>query len=123
MEVGGIAGKTITEDAETAFELHSRGYNSIYLDRPMICGLSPENYDDYILQRTRWGQGMIQLFIMNNPLFAKGLSFYQRICYFNFCFYWFFGLARVMFYVAPAFFLLGNLRIYHASLMQVLRKR
>lgn len=121
MEVGGISGKTITEDAETAFQLHSKGYHSAYMDRPMICGLSPESYDDYILQRTRWAQGMVQMFIMNNPLLAPGLSLEQRICYFNSCFFWFFGFARVMFYIAPALFLLLGLKIYHASLMQILQ--
>ncbi len=121
MEAGGISGKTITEDAETAFHLHSKGYNSAYMDMPMICGLSPENYDDYILQRSRWAQGMTQLFIMNNPLLAPGLSLHQRICYFNSCFFWFFGFARIAFYIAPALFLIGGLMIYHASLMQILQ--
>lgn len=115
MEAGGICGKTITEDAETAFLLHSKGYNSVYVEQPMVCGLSPESYDDYILQRTRWAQGMVQMFIMNNPLFAKGLSLPQRICYFNSCFFWFFGLARFTYFIAPALFLIFGLRIFHAS--------
>ena len=115
MEVGGICGKTITEDAETAFLLHSKGYNSVYVERPMVCGLSPENYDSYELQRTRWTQGMLQMFIMNNPLFEPGLSWSQRICYFSSCFYWFFGLARFFYFIAPALFLIFGLKIYHAS--------
>src|SRR4051794_12031371 len=32
MSVGGIAGTSITEDAETALELHARGYKSLYVD-------------------------------------------------------------------------------------------
>lgn len=119
MEVGGICGKTITEDAETAFLLHSKGYNSVYVEQPMVCGLSPESYDDYVLQRTRWAQGMVQMFIMNNPLFAPGLSLPQRLCYFNSCFFWFFGLARFAYYIAPALFLLFGLRIFHASGEQI----
>ena len=106
MEAGGVCGKTITEDAETAFLLHSKGYNSVYVEQPMVCGLSPESYDDYILQRTRWAQGMVQMFIMNNPLFAPGLSLPQRLCYFNSCFFWFFGLARFTYFIAPAMFLI-----------------
>ena len=73
MEVGGICGTTITEDAETAFQLHSRGYNSVYVNNPMVCGLSPESYDDYVTQRSRWAQGMVQLVMLNNPLTTKGL--------------------------------------------------
>lgn len=118
-EVGGISGETITEDAETSFHLHNKGYNSIYINRPMVCGLSPETFDDYILQRTRWAQGMIQLFILNNPLFAKGLTVPQRICYLNSCFFWFFGIPRFIFYIAPAAFLILGLKVYHASVIQV----
>ena len=39
---GGFSGITITEDCETAFELHSKGWNSVYVDKPLIAGLQPE---------------------------------------------------------------------------------
>ena len=119
MENGGLSGKTITEDAETAFALHSRGYSSVYFERPMVCGLSPESYDDYIIQRTRWAQGMLQMFLLNNPLFAPGLTLAQRLCYFNSCFFWFFGIVRFIYFIAPATFLLFGLRIYNASWLQI----
>ena len=120
LQIGGVSGQTITEDAETSFNLHSKGLNSVYVDRPMVCGLSPDTFDDYIVQRTRWAQGMMQVFILKNPLVAKGLSMAQRICYFNACFFWFFGLPRFIFYIAPACFLILGLKVYHASLMQIL---
>ncbi len=120
MEVGGICGTTITEDAETAFQLHSMGYNSIYINRPMVCGLSPESYDDYVIQRSRWGQGMIQLLLLNNPLKRKGLSIPQKIAYFNSSFFWFFGIARFIYFISPAMYLIFGLNIYHASWLQIL---
>ncbi|MDH5509151.1 MAG: UDP-forming cellulose synthase catalytic subunit [Nitrospinota bacterium] len=119
-EVGGVRGKTITEDAETSLALHARGLNSAYINRPMICGLSPETFNDYVTQRTRWAQGMTQIFLMNNLLFMPGLTLMQRLAYFNSCFFWFFGLSRFVFYIAPAMFLMFNLQVYHASLLQVL---
>lgn len=119
-EIGGIAGITITEDAETSLELHRRGYNSVYVNRPMVCGLSPETFSGYVTQRSRWAQGMVQLLILNNVLFSKGLRFSQRLCYFNSSFFWFFGLSRFVFYMAPASFLLLNLKVYHASVQQIL---
>lgn len=118
-EIGGIAGETITEDAETAMELHARGYRSVYLNKPMVMGLSPESFDHFIIQRSRWAQGMMQIFVLKNPLFKKGLSLGQRICYFNSCFFWLFGLARVIFFISPLLFLFFGLRIYNASLSQV----
>ena len=120
MEVGGICGTTITEDAETAFQLHSRGYNSIYINRPMVCGLSPESYDDYVIQRSRWAQGMVQLLLLNNPLKTKGLSIPQKIAYFNSSFFWFFGLSRFIYFIAPSMYLILGLNIYHASWLQIL---
>lgn len=119
-EVGGMQGQSITEDAETAFELHRRGYRSVYVNHPMVCGLAPESYADYMLQHTRWAQGMVQIFILHDPLFVPGLSLAQRLCYFNCCLFWFFGIARVIYFIAPAAFLLFGMAIYHASAPQIL---
>ncbi len=120
LESGGIAGNTITEDAETSLRLHDRGYNSVFINRPMICGLSPETFDDYIIQRTRWAQGMVQIFVLANPLFQKGLNLQQKICYFNSCFFWFFSIARFIFYIGPGLFLILGQKVYHASVSQII---
>ena len=120
MEVGGMSGQSITEDAETAFELHRRGYRSVYVNHPMVCGLAPESYADYMLQHTRWAQGMVQIFILHDPLFVPGLTLAQRLCYFNCCLFWFFGIARVIYFLAPAAFLIFGLAIYHASAPQIM---
>lgn len=112
MEIGGIQGDTITEDAETALELHARGYRSVYVDRPMVAGLSPETFSGFITQRMRWTQGMIQIFLLKNPLLKRGLSISQRIGYLNSCFYWFFPLARLTFILAPLLYLLFGIQVY-----------
>lgn len=112
MEIGGLQGDTITEDAETALELHSRGYRSVYVDRPMVAGLSPETFSGFIVQRMRWTQGMIQIFLLKNPLLKKGLTLSQRIGYLNSCFYWFFPLARLTFILAPLLYLLLGVQVY-----------
>jgi cellulose synthase (UDP-forming) len=118
--IGGLSGRSITEDAETAFELHRAGYNSLYVSRPMVCGLSAESYADYMLQHTRWAQGMVQIFLMHNPVFGRGLTVAQRLCYLNCFLFWFFGLARLAYFLAPAAFLVFGMSIYHASAEQVL---
>ncbi|NJD89514.1 MAG: UDP-forming cellulose synthase catalytic subunit [Betaproteobacteria bacterium] len=119
-EIGGLRGASVTEDAETAFEMHRRGYHSRYVARPMVCGLAAEAYVDYVAQHTRWAQGSVQIMLLHNPLFASGLTFAQRLCYFNVCLFWFFGLARVVYLVAPAAFLIFGMSIYHASAVQIL---
>jgi cellulose synthase (UDP-forming) len=119
-EVGGFSGETITEDCETAYALHRKGYRSLYIARPMVCGLSPETFDDLILQRSRWAQGMTQIMVLKNPLFEKGLKLYQRLCYLNSGMYWFFCISRCIFFVAPAVFLLLGLHVFYASVPQVI---
>jgi len=118
-EIGGIQTQTVTEDAETSLELHARGYESLYYDKPMIFGLNPETLSALIQQRIRWAQGMIQIFFLKRPLFKKGLRWYQRLAYFNASFFWFFGIARTIFLIAPLAYLLFGLHIYDASLAEV----
>lgn len=119
-KVGGVVGETITEDAETALTLHSLGYNSAYIDRPMVSGLSPETLGGFITQRVRWAQGMVQIFLLKNPLLARGLSFPQRLCYFSSSFFWFFPFARLTFSLAPAAFLFFSLKIYDSNFIDFL---
>ena len=118
-EVGGIQGKTITEDAETALSLHARGLKSAYIAIPMIRGLQPESFGGLVTQRIRWAQGMIQIFLLNNPI-RLPLKWYQKINYLASTFYWFFGFARFMFLIAPFFFVFFGLKIYSASLSDIL---
>lgn len=112
--IGGISTSSITEDAETALILHSRGYHSVYLVEPLISGLAAETMSGFISQRCRWAQGMIQIFLLKCPLFLPGLTLSQRICYFNSCFFWAFPFARLVYMLAPAAFLIFGLRIYAA---------
>ncbi len=115
-EVGGIAGETVTEDCETALELHSRGWRSVYLPRPLIAGLQPETFDSFIAQRSRWTQGMIQLFLLKNPLLKRGLTVAQRLCYLSTMLYWFFWFWRPVFLLAPLGYALFGLEIYRVNL-------
>ncbi|WP_082007705.1 UDP-forming cellulose synthase catalytic subunit [Tepidimonas taiwanensis] len=113
--IGGIAGETITEDAETAMALHGQhGLNSVYYGKPMIAGLQPETFSGFIVQRTRWTQGMVQIFILKNPWKQPKLTIPQRLAYTSSVFFWFFPFARIVFYIAPSLYLLFGLRIVDA---------
>jgi cellulose synthase (UDP-forming) len=115
MEVGGIAEETITEDCETALELHARGYNSAYINENMVAGLQPETFQGFIVQRTRWTQGMIQLLLLKNPLFKRGLTIAQKLCYLSSNSFWLFPFARLMFLLSPLAYLFFGLHIYRCT--------
>jgi cellulose synthase (UDP-forming) len=119
-QVGGFAGESITEDCETALELHSRGWKSAFIDKPMIAGLQPETFEAFIGQRSRWCQGMIQILLLKNPLFKSGLTFAQRICYMSSILYWLFPVVRFIFLISPMFFIFFDLKIYVANKQEFL---
>ncbi|WP_159711079.1 UDP-forming cellulose synthase catalytic subunit [Geminicoccus flavidas] len=115
MSIGGIQGTSITEDAETALELHARGLTSRYVARPMIAGLSPETFSSFIGQRSRWAQGMIQIMLLKNPLWKRGFTLPQRISYLSSMVFWLFPVARMLFLITPLAYLFFGLQIYRAS--------
>ena len=119
-EIGGFSTTSVTEDAETALDLHSKGFNSLYVSHPLISGLATESFSAFITQRLRWGTGMVQIMLLKNPVFRPGLTFSQRICYLSNCLYWFFPFARVIFFVAPMMYLLFGLHIYNANTTEII---
>lgn len=118
-EAGGFAGETITEDAETALQIHRNGWKSIYVDHAMIAGLQPETFLSFIQQRGRWATGMMQLLILKNPLRGKGLSLTQRLCYLNSMTFWLFPIVRMTFILAPLAYLFFGLQIFVATIEEV----
>lgn len=114
-EVGGISGNSITEDCETAMDLHAQGYRSAYLDQPLIAGLQPESFVSFIGQRSRWAQGMIQILLLKNVLWRSGLSLAQRLCYLSNSLYWFFVFIRPIFVLGPLCYLFFGLQIVRTN--------
>ncbi|MEH3117670.1 MAG: UDP-forming cellulose synthase catalytic subunit [Methylorubrum populi] len=114
-EAGGFSGITITEDCETAFELHSRGWTSAYVDKPLIAGLQPETLSAFIGQRSRWCQGMFQILLLKNPALQKGLKPIQKVAYLSSMTFWFFPIPRLIFMFAPLLHIFFDLKIFVAS--------
>lgn len=111
----GFSGISITEDCETALELHSTGWHSIYVDKPLIAGLQPATFASFIGQRSRWAQGMMQILRFRFPPLKRGLSMAQRFCYMSSTLFWMFPFPRTIFLFAPLFYLFFDLEIFTAS--------
>ncbi|MGP3699643.1 UDP-forming cellulose synthase catalytic subunit [Rhodobacter sp. NSM] len=118
--VGGFSGQTITEDAETALDIHARGWHSLYIGRALIAGLQPETFSSFIQQRGRWAAGMMQILRLKNPIFRPGLTLAQRLCYYNSMSYWFFPVVRLIFLLSPLLYLFFGLQIFVASFEEAL---
>lgn len=114
-ETNGFSGVSITEDCETALELHSRGWTSVYVDKPLIAGLQPDSFASFIGQRSRWAQGMMQILRYKFPPFKRGLKISQRLCYMSSSMFWLFPFSRFCFLVSPLCYLFFSLEIFTAS--------
>jgi cellulose synthase (UDP-forming) len=114
-ETNGFSGVSITEDCETALELHSRGWKSAYVDKPLIAGLQPDSFASFIGQRSRWAQGMMQILRYKFPPFKRGLKLSQRLCYMSSSMFWLFPFSRFCFLVSPLCYLFFSLEIFTAS--------
>jgi len=118
--IGGFAVETVTEDAHTALRLHRQGFDSAYLRIPLAAGLATESLSAHIGQRIRWARGMVQIFRTDNPLWGKGLSLFQRLCYFNGMIHFLAGIPRIIYLTAPLAFLIFHAYIIYAPALVIL---
>ena len=114
-EIGGFAVETVTEDAHTALKMQRLGWKSAFIDIPLAAGLATERLVLHVIQRTLWARGMTQIFRLDNPLFGRGLTIQQRLCYLSAMLYYQFALPRIVFLTAPLAYLLFNLNIIYSS--------
>jgi len=119
LEVGGVAVETVTEDAHTALKMHKLGYTTAYISIPQAAGLATESLSAHVGQRIRWARGMAQIFRVDNPFLAKGLTLMQRLCYSNAMLHFFYGLPRMVFLLSPLTYLFFEAHIISASALAI----
>ena len=101
--IGGFATGTITEDLHTSIKLHKAGWKSIYHHESLAFGIAPATIEPFISQRIRWGQGAMQVWRQEGLLFAKGLTWPQRINYFASVSTYFDGWQKGILYFLPVY--------------------
>ena len=99
--VGGVSSNSITEDMNTAMRLHAAGWKSVYHHEELSEGLAPDDLSSTLKQKLRWAQGTIQVLLRENPLTKAGLTFWQKLQYFQTMYSYFSGFATVVFIACP----------------------
>ena len=107
--IGGFPTVCVTEDVLTSMLIHSRGWKIVYVDEPLAFGRAPENISEYYVQRLRWAKGAFQIIRSHNPLFKNRLSLMQRLSYFSSVGHFFEGIAKIVYYLLPAFYFLFSI--------------
>jgi len=111
--VGGIYEESVTEDFVTSIMLHSKGWNSKYLNKPYVEGDGPTTLGAYFIQQSRWALGTLQTFkmllkkLITNPRLLKIGQWWQYI----YSSTWYFvGWAIFILILTPIMFLLFDVR-------------
>ena len=103
-DVGGFDESSVTEDFATSFNLHRRGWDSLYLNRVGVFSLAPETLGAYFTQQGRWAFGSLGLFrpflkaLFKNP---RALSAGQWSEYGLSATYYWVGLVNFIFLCLP----------------------
>jgi cellulose synthase (UDP-forming) len=100
--IGGIYFESKSEDIWTSMTLHEHGFKSIYINKVLAVGKTPETIKAYSKQQLRWASGSFEIFLQRNPLFNKKLTIDQRIQYLGTTAFYFNGFAISTLLLLPA---------------------
>jgi cellulose synthase (UDP-forming) len=118
--VGGFAVGVITEDLATGMLVQAAHYRTEFVPEIIAAGLAPENLADMLKQRDRWCRGNIQTARKWNVLTLPGLTPMQRWLYSDAIVYWYFGVFKLIYILAPLLFLLFGVTALHTSILALL---
>lgn len=110
-KVGGYPTTSITEDMALGLKLQSEGYNSIFANECLVCGLSASTYPDLVKQRDRWCRGNLQVLKHHRKNAFKKLNWKQKLIYLDGVLYWFSGLIKLTYIITPIIYLLTGIVI------------
>ena len=96
-----------SEDIYTSIMLHADEENkweSIQHAGVECKMLSTQDLDSWIKQHQRYAEGSLDIAFNDNPIFKKGLTFGQKLCYFNTIWSYFAPLWILIFLLSPIIF-------------------
>ena len=100
-DIGLIATETITEDLHTGLRMNAKNWKSVAVTERLVAGQAAPDITTFHAQRLRWGTGNLSIMKYDNPLFTKGLTLTQRLCYLGSMLHWASGLFKLIIYLTP----------------------
>ena len=114
--VNGFALSTISEDIATGMLIEENGYKGIALNNVEAYGMAVNDLTAFTKQRSRWARGCVQIFKKYKIMQRAKMSFRQKLEYLSCISYWFFGVKRMIYLIAPLLFSLFGLIIVDCDL-------
>lgn len=113
--IGGFFTETITEDFATGLLIESKGFVSLAIPEPLASGMAPDTYKDHLVQRKRWGRGVIGTAKQLHILRQKNLSFSQKMSYISSVLYWFSPLKNLIYIASPLLYAAFFIPVFRCS--------
>ena len=98
LKIGAFPTWNLVEDLYSGYEAVRRGGRGEYL--PIVGAVAqsaPEDIPNYYKQRGTWAIDSLRLFFWDNPIFAKKLSFWQRLQFFELGYSYFISFTLFVF--------------------------
>jgi hypothetical protein len=107
--IGGFPTDSVVEDMLTSILLHSKKWETVYVNKPLAFGIAPSSLKHFLTQRLRWSRGVSQILRKQNPIFKKGLRPLQKFFYLSSIAHFFEGTSKLIYYFLPAIYLLAGI--------------
>ena len=120
LDIGGYPTCSITEDMAVGMLLQAQGYESVFINKELVLGLSATTFSELVKQRDRWCRGNLQVIKHFNIFFNKGLTFPQKIAYFDGVVYWLSSIQKLIYILSPIVYLLTSNLIIDATIKDLL---
>ena len=123
MELGGFPTDSVTEDLLVSVRLAEAGYRTVYLNERLSLGLSPEGMREYVVQRSRWCLGFMQVFRGKSSPFrtTNRVPMRYRIMLVELFLHWATAyLFRLMGLVIPALYFICDIQAVQAKAVDAL---
>lgn len=120
LNIGGYPTCSITEDMAVGMLLQANGYDSVFVNEELVLGLSATTFSELVKQRDRWCRGNLQVVKHFNIFSNKGLTFRQKLAYFDGVVYWLSSIQKFIFILCPIIYLLTSKLIINTPVEKLL---
>ena len=113
LDVGGFDEQFVTEDFATSFNMHFKGWDSLYLNQVYVYSLAPENLAAYFTQQSRWSFGTLGTArhivkeFFKNPRALRAGQWWE---YFLSTTYYWIGWVNFIFMMLPILYIFAGIR-------------
>jgi cellulose synthase (UDP-forming) len=114
-DIGGFSEWGIVEDLHTSYQLHARGWASVYHPRPLTAGIAPPTGSALARQRLRWATDGLRILLWDSPMLKRGLTWRQRLHYLHSTAYYLVACTQLLFLISPALYLLWRVPLVHVT--------